>query len=70
LLLATLASLLTLNPSATIYFCFKRRRRADLNFMKKATKMFVVEELEDEDKPVWGKERLFLYSFRSRGSAT
>jgi hypothetical protein len=64
LLLATLSALLELNPSAIIYFCFKRRRRADLQFMKKAKKVFIVAEIEDEDKPMWVKERLFLYTFK------
>jgi protein N-lysine methyltransferase METTL21A len=70
LLLATLSALLTLNPSASIYFCFKRRRRADMQFMKKAKKMFMVQEIEDEEKPIWERERLFLYVFRSRNSLT
>jgi hypothetical protein len=70
LLLATLSALLALNPSASIYFCFKRRRRADMQFMKKAKKIFMVQEIEDEEKPIWERERLFLYVFRSRNSLT
>lgn len=64
LLLATLSALLRLNPTATIFFCFKRRRRADIQFMKKAKKMFMVQEIEDEDKAVWERDRLFLYAFK------
>ncbi|KAF1955512.1 hypothetical protein CC80DRAFT_474275 [Byssothecium circinans] len=44
------------------YFCFKKRRRADLQFMKVARKMFDVKEVEDDpDKGVWSREGLFLY---------
>ena len=44
------------------YFCFKKRRRADLNFVKAIKKMFTVADIEDDaDKPVWSKENLFLY---------
>lgn len=70
LLLTTLSALLALNSSAIIYFSFKRRRRADMQFMKKAKKMFAVQEVKDEEKPVWERDRLFLYVFRSRKSLT
>jgi predicted nicotinamide N-methyase len=42
------------------YFCFKKRRRADLQFVKTAKKMFCVEELEDVDREVWSRQGLFL----------
>jgi hypothetical protein len=66
LLLTTLADLLTLCPSATVYFCFKKRRRADMQFMKKAQKAFNVAEIQDEDRPVFSREGLFLYTFTSK----
>ncbi|KAI2627397.1 putative methyltransferase-domain-containing protein [Hypomontagnella submonticulosa] len=65
LLLATLSDLLRLCPSATIYFCFKKRRRADMQFLKKAQKMFRVAEVVDEDRPVFSREGLFLYTFHA-----
>ncbi|KAI1389550.1 putative methyltransferase-domain-containing protein [Hypoxylon trugodes] len=65
LLLATLSEILRLCPSATIYFCFKKRRRADMQFMRKAQKMFRVTEVEDEDRPEFSREGLFLYTFRA-----
>ncbi|KAK6951122.1 hypothetical protein Daesc_007652 [Daldinia eschscholtzii] len=65
LLLATLSDLLKLCPSATIYFCFKKRRRADMQFLKKAQKLFRVTEVPDEDRPVFSREGLFLYTFRA-----
>ncbi|KAJ9156622.1 Protein-lysine N-methyltransferase EFM6 [Pleurostoma richardsiae] len=66
LLLATLSELLALCPSATIYFCFKKRRRADMQFLKKAQKAFHVAEIPDEDRPIFSREGLFLYTFTSR----
>ena len=41
-----------------------------MQFMKKAKKMFIVEEVEDEERPVWERERLFLYVLRSRHFST
>lgn len=66
LLLQTLSDLLALNEDATVYFCFKKRRRADPKFMKKAQKMFFVEPAVDEDRPIFSRESLFLYKFRHR----
>ncbi|OTB09158.1 hypothetical protein M426DRAFT_316452 [Hypoxylon sp. CI-4A] len=65
LLLATLSDLLNLCPSATIYFCFKKRRRADMQFLKKVQKMFKVTEVQDEDRPVFSREGLFFYTFQA-----
>jgi hypothetical protein len=42
------------------YFCFKKRRRADLQFVKVAKRMFDVVEIEDVDKGVYSREGLFL----------
>lgn len=43
------------------YFCFKKRRRADLQFMKVARKMFNVKEVDDDpDKEVYSRDNLFL----------
>ncbi|KAK6851112.1 Protein-lysine N-methyltransferase [Apiospora arundinis] len=58
--------LLALCPSATIYFCFKKRRRADMQFLKKAQKAFQTVELVDQDREVFSRENIFLYSFRSK----
>ena len=66
LLLSTLADLLDLCKEAVIYFCFKKRRRADMQFMKNAKKRFVVEEIEDEDRETFSREGLFLYTFRRK----
>ena len=66
LLMQTLKDLFQLNSEATVYFCFKKRRRAELQFVKQARKAFVVEEMFDEDRPVFSRRALFLFAFRSR----
>jgi hypothetical protein len=59
LLQQTLSDLM--GENTVCYFCFKRRRRADLAFMKTAKKIFNVEEVEDDpDKIVYTREKLFL----------
>jgi protein N-lysine methyltransferase METTL21A len=63
LLMKTLQDLLGLCPSATVYFCFKKRRRADMQFLKAAKKAFQVTEVADEDRSVFSREGLFLYTF-------
>lgn len=69
LLLETLTDLLALNPDATVYFCFKKRRRADMSFLKMAKKAFEVLEVEDEGRPAYAREGLFLLTFTSRPAA-
>lgn len=66
LLLTTLEELLEVCNDAIIYFCFKKRRKADLQFMKKAKKLFLVGEIEDQDRPVFSREALFLYTFKRK----
>ncbi|CZR60371.1 related to putative N2,N2-dimethylguanosine tRNA methyltransferase [Phialocephala subalpina] len=66
LLLATLEELLDLCKEAVIYFCFKKRRKADMHFIKNAKKKFIVEELEDEDRQTFSREALFLYTFKRK----
>ncbi|CAK7215993.1 Protein-lysine N-methyltransferase efm6 [Sporothrix curviconia] len=66
LLLATLEELLVLDEKMVIYFCFKKRRRADNQFVKKAQKKFCITEIVDEDRPVFSREGLYLYTFTRR----
>ncbi|KAI9673273.1 MAG: hypothetical protein M1829_004338 [Trizodia sp. TS-e1964] len=50
-----------MGPATKVYFCFKRRRRADLLFMKKAHKLFDVSEISDDpDKESYSRENIFL----------
>ena len=66
LLMQTLKDLFTLNEEAIVYFCFKKRRRADMQFVKMAKKAFQVDEIFDDDRPVFQRQALFLFSFKSR----
>lgn len=53
------------------YFCFKKRRRADLQFMKTARKMFDVKEVEDDpDREIYSRQSLFLYRISKKGTST
>lgn len=68
LLIATLRDLL--GPDSVCYFCFKRRRRADLRFVKMARKAFEVEEIDDDpDAAAYKKENIFLYRIRQKWNA-
>ncbi len=50
-----------IGENTVCFFCFKRRRRADLQFMKTARKMFKVEEVEDDpDREIYSRQKLFL----------
>lgn len=66
LLLQTLEELLEVCIEAVIFFCFKKRRRADMQFMKNARKKFLVEEVEDTDRETFSREGLFLYTFKRK----
>lgn len=66
LLLKTLKDLMALSPAATVYFCFKKRRRADMQFLKQAQKAFHVEEVLDEDRPLFSRQGLFLFTFTTK----
>ncbi|EAT87317.1 hypothetical protein SNOG_04926 [Parastagonospora nodorum SN15] len=65
LLQKTLSDLI--GDNTVCYFCFKKRRRADLQFMKVARKMFDVKQVDDDpDKEVYSRENLFLYRFTKK----
>lgn len=60
LLLKTLEDLLE-SEQTTCYFCFKRRRRADMQFLKAAKKRFeVVDVPNDPDEAIWRRENIYL----------
>lgn len=53
------------------FFCYKKRRRADKEVIRRLGKMFVVEEI----KGAWDKDGVFLYEIKRHliprvGSAT
>ncbi|PLB44080.1 hypothetical protein P170DRAFT_468780 [Aspergillus steynii IBT 23096] len=65
LLVSTLSDLL--GPESICYFCFKRRRRADLRFMKMARKVFDVEIITDDpDAEAYGRENISIFSIRPK----
>lgn len=43
------------------YFCFKKRRRADMGFVKAARRVFEVRDVRDDpDRGVWEREGVFM----------
>ena len=44
------------------FFCYKRRRRADRDVIRRLGKMFEVEEIKGK----WGPDGVFLYEIRQR----
>ncbi|KAI1332689.1 putative methyltransferase-domain-containing protein [Xylariaceae sp. FL0255] len=67
LLLATLTDLVSVNEAVVVYFCFKKRRRADMHFLKQLRKKFSVAEVEDSERPVWSRQGLFLFAVTAKG---
>jgi hypothetical protein len=57
LLISTLEYLL--GTDSVCYFCFKKRRRADMRFMKQAKKKFDVVEVTN--RMYWKENNIFLY---------
>ncbi|KAJ5787419.1 hypothetical protein N7457_002409 [Penicillium paradoxum] len=67
LLITTLKDLL--GPNSVCYFCYKRRRRADMRFMKMAKKAFHMEPvLDDPGADGYNRENIFLYTIRAKQS--
>ncbi|KAL1965166.1 hypothetical protein VTN77DRAFT_6079 [Rasamsonia byssochlamydoides] len=65
LLISTLRQLL--GPESVCYFCFKRRRRADMRCIKQIKKIFDVVEIRDyADYDTYARDNLFLYKIKSR----
>lgn len=59
LLLKTLQDII--GPETTCYFCFKRRRRADLHFIKALKRQFdVVAATDDPDQPAYARQNIFV----------
>lgn len=52
-----------IGPSTMCYFCFKKRRRADMQFMKAIKKTLAVEDVSDDpDKGIYARENITLYA--------
>lgn len=66
LLLSTLETLLT-DKDAVCYFCFKKRRKADIRFIKQVKKKFQITEVtEGVDREYCKKQSIFLYIIKRR----
>lgn len=65
LLLETLNDLI--GPSTKCYFCFKKRRKADMRFIRDMTKRFSVTEIDYADKEHDKKAGIHLYQVVKRG---
>jgi len=58
-----------IGPNTTCYFCFKKRRRADMQFMKAIKKTMLVEDVADDpDKEVYARENITLCVIRRKQS--
>lgn len=67
LLISTLERLL--GPESVCYFCYKRRRRADLRCIKKIKKIFNVVELQDfPGYQDYSRDNIFLFKIQARRS--
>ncbi|KAK6396626.1 hypothetical protein LTR65_008524 [Meristemomyces frigidus] len=52
-----------IGPETVCYFCYKRRRRADIHFMKAVKRNLAVEDvLDDPDRAIYASENIFLYA--------
>ncbi|KAK4551950.1 Protein-lysine N-methyltransferase efm6 [Recurvomyces mirabilis] len=50
-----------IGANSICYFCFKKRRRADMQFMKAARKTFIIEDvLDDPDREIYARENISL----------
>ena len=64
LLLRTLTDLI--GASTVCYFCFKRRRKADMRFVRGMNKTFNVEEVDYEDIQENKRSSVFLYKLTAK----
>ncbi|GAM87311.1 hypothetical protein ANO11243_053330 [Dothideomycetidae sp. 11243] len=56
-----------IGPNTVCYFCFKKRRRADLTFIKTIKKTFDVQAVEDDPhQSNYARENLYLYRITAK----
>lgn len=65
LLLQTLKDLI--GPDTLCYFCFKKRRKADMRFIRDMLRTFTVEEVHYEWRESDRHDSVFLYEVRRKG---
>ncbi|KAK6380803.1 Protein-lysine N-methyltransferase efm6 [Exophiala oligosperma] len=64
LLQSTLEDLI--GPSTTCYFCFKKRRKADMRFIRAMMKKFAAEQIQYDGREGDQREGIFLYRVHRR----
>jgi predicted nicotinamide N-methyase len=64
LLLETLQDLI--GPDTTCYFCFKKRRKADMRFIKDMHKTFAVKFVEYDGRETDQRDGVFLYEVKKK----
>lgn len=56
-----------LGPESVCFFCFKKRRRADVQFIRAVKKTFHVEDVADDtDRESYARENIFLCTIRRK----
>ena len=68
LLLRTLGELI--GSKTTCYFCFKKRRKADMRFIRDMMKKFAVEFVEYGGREDDQRESIFLYQVTAKNNVT
>ena len=68
LLLQTLGDLI--GPSTTCYFCFKKRRKADMRFIRDLMRKFHVDYVGYDGKDADQREGIFLYTVTRKSENT
>ena len=64
LLLQTLGDLI--GPMTTCYFCFKKRRKADIRFIREMMKKFAVVEVDYEERNTSTRNAIYLYQVHQK----
>lgn len=67
LLLKTLSDII--GPHTTCYFCFKKRRKADMRFIRDMMKTFQVTEVEYDEREVDKKNNIHLYQLMRKSKS-
>ncbi|KEF51166.1 uncharacterized protein A1O9_12780 [Exophiala aquamarina CBS 119918] len=64
LLLQTMGDLI--GPDTVCYFCFKKRRKADMRFIRDMKKKFAVDAIQYDSREVDQRQGIFLYHVRMK----
>lgn len=64
LLLKTLSDII--GPNTTCYFCFKKRRKADMRFIRDMMKTFQVDEIDYDDREMNRRDSVYLYKLTKK----